>query len=208
MKPIFLALALALALPLSGCLAGDGDSDTDDADTTGSTSGSSTRSTTRTGTTVSASGSAGPVSGNATVGGNTTGNQTGNATGNQTGNSTGNATWSYDNRTGTISGTAVPVVAGSFSEEETFTIANGTQKLVLNLTADGRAITMNVQEPDCDDTDCGTEVETAEGKATISFNSPAEGEWTVTLTISGGTGPVTSDYVLSIGTLGNGTADP
>lgn len=209
MNARLLTAVLLMALPLAGCVGGGGDdSEADDTTDTG------TRTTTRTSTggSVNATVSVGPGgngTGNATGNqtGNATGNQTGNATGNQTGNATGNATWEYDNRTGTVAGTAIPLVAGSFERVESVDVANGTLNLTLNLTSTGDTITMTVAPPGCEEDDCADEVEAEDGRADLGYDDPAEGEWTVTLSVSGA-GAVEAEYELVVAQLvpGNSTA--
>lgn len=212
MKPwTTLAFALALALPLAGCVGG-GPADTQSA-TDGTSSDPPTTPTrpVRTGTT-SASTSTSGSPGNGTVSGNATtpgGNATGNATvgGNATGNGTGNATWQYDNRTGTVAGTAIPVLSASVEKSEAIDVANGTLNLTLNLTSTGDDITIEVLPPGCDADDCTTTVESEEGRADFAFDDPAAGEWTVTLSVSG-VGSVEAEYELTVAQLvpGNATA--
>lgn len=210
------AALLMMALPLAGCLEGGDGGDADTQGTTTSAPGTVTRtgtggstSTLTGGPTGTGTGSqtGGPGNGTGPVTGNQTGNATGNATGNQTGNATGNATWEYDNRTGTVGGLAVPIVEASFSEVEAVDVANGTLNLTLNLTSTGDAITITVAPPGCEEEDCADEVEAEDGRADFAYERPAEGEWTVTLSVSGA-GPVEAEYELTVAQLvpGNGTA--
>jgi hypothetical protein len=212
LNPRLLTAVLLMVLPLAGCVGG-GD---DDPET--QTTGTGTRTTTRTSTgstNATTTTTVGP-GGNGTVGngsgdqtGNATGNATGNSTGNQTGNATGNVTWEYDNRTGTIEGLGVPLLSGSAEAEEVIDVANGTLNLTLNLTGEGDTITVSVTPPGCEEDDCVTEAEAGEdGTASLGFDDPAEGEWTVVLSISG-IGELSADYELGVAQLvpaGNSTA--
>lgn len=201
MRPILLAALALVALPLAGCAEEGGDADTQS--TTG-TSGTPTRTGTGGSFTTTMTGSGGNQTGPS---GNATGNGTGNATGNATGNGTGNGTWEYDNRTGTVAGTGIPVFSASFEETETVQVANGTLNLTLNLTSTGDDVTVTVQPPGCEEDDCTVEVEAEGGRADFAYGDPAEGEWSVTMSVSG-TGPVEAEYELTVAQLvpGNATA--
>lgn len=211
MRPaLLLAVALGLVLPLAGCA-----QDPDGADT--QSDPSATASATRT---PRATGSS-TATGTGAQGGNATGNHTGNGTasppgnatndpsGNATGNSTGRATWTYDNRTGRVSGTAIPVVAPSFSKTEAFNVTNGTQRLVLDLNVTGSQVTMTVTPPGCTTAACANTTKTDGGKAQAVFENATAGAWSVKLAVSGTLGSVQADYKLGIAKLavpGNATA--
>lgn len=212
MRSWVLLASLALALPLAGCSTG-GELPTSDV-ALGSSSASRTGSANATSATSSGTatgtGTAGPAGGgNATGNGTATGsrnpgNATGNATGNSTGNATGNATWTYDNRTGSLSGTGL-FFNTPFTAEERFIVNNGTERLVLNLSVEGDELTLTVHPPGCDEGDCVSEVETADGAALLEFVAPLEGDWSATLSLDG-LGPVSSDYTLGIHRLGGNVA--
>lgn len=203
MRPaLLLAVALGLVLPLAGCA-----EDPDEADTQSdpSTTTSATRSPRATGSSTATATGVG--------GGNATGNQTGNGTasppgnatgdpsGNATGNATGNVTWTYDNRTGRVSGTAIPVLAPSFSKTEAFNVTNGTQRLVLNLTVTGSQVTMTVSPPGCTTSACANTTKTAGGTAQLTYENATAGGWSVKLSVSATVGSVQADYKLVIAKL-------
>ena len=200
MKRGLVAAVLVMALPLAGCLdAGDAG----DPATQGAAVGTTTR--TGTGGSSNATATVGP-GGNGT--GNGTGDQTGpsgNATGNQTGNATGNATWEYDNRTGVVAGNAIPVVSASVKKVEKVDVANGTLNLTLNLTSTGDDITIAVAPPGCTTDACSKKVTAKSGRADFGYEDPAEGQWSVTMSVTG-VGPVEAEYELTVAFLVPGNA--
>lgn len=119
--------------------------------------------------------------------------------GNGTGNQTARESWSQENRTGTVSGTDL-VITDPPSTQETFTVANGTLALQLNLSVQGDAMRMSIRDPGCSTDDCAQEVLTQSGEATHSVQAPLEGTWTLVLEVPG-PGPVASDYTLAIAQL-------
>ncbi len=189
MRPIVAVLGLTLltAPVLSGCVGGQegedaGPTNTSEDNDTGNFSGNTSGNF------------SGDGSGNAS--GNLSGNGSGNASGNLSGNGSGNASasWSYDNRSGTVSSTAPILLTGS--EEEAFEVENGTLELALNLSADGE-LDVCIMEPGAEA--CTEEATTEGGNFTWNTTQPAGGEWTVALSHSGVLSSV--DYELVIGQL-------
>lgn len=179
MRTILLA-GLLLALALAGCSGGDS-SDTQSVSTSTQTAIGNT--------TVRGSISAGPdgAAGNASVNGTS-------------GNASAATAWSYDNRSGSISGNGA-VVNVPFTKDESFTVRDGVTRLLLNLTAQGNDLTMKLRGPDCASDDCVEQTKTSSGTASMDVAMPGQGEWLVTLELTG-TGPVQADYTLEIAQLG------
>ena len=175
----FLVLGLLTALALAGCSGGNDASDTQSVSTSTQTNVGNT--------TVSGSISAGPdgAAGNGSVN-----DPNGNAS----------LSWSYDNRTGTLSGNGA-VVNVPFTKEESFTVQDAASRLFLNLTATGSDLTMAIRAADCTSDDCVERVKTAGGSASYEANQPGSGDWLVTLELEG-TGPVQAEYALEIAQLG------
>lgn len=182
-RPIILTSGLLLlAAALAGCSGGDGASDTTSVSTQ----------TNLGNTTVSGSGSVGPGGGfNASINGTD-------------GNASVGASWSYDNRTGTISGNGA-FVNVPFEEEEAFTLSGDVSRLVLNLSATGNDLTLSLRAPGCEDSACAQEVTTQSGKASMPIDAPEAGDYVAVLQLTG-TGPVEADYVLEIATLSAGSS--
>lgn len=189
-SPRFLLTWVVLgAVTLGGCLGGGGDGgDSGDGQST------SSRST-------------GPASFTGGSGGNTS---TSNATTNGTTNSTApdNATqlqaWSYDNRTGQVSG--VGLLVQQPEADEPFTVGNAS-RLLLNLSVEGDELTLTVRPPGCMEASCEQTATTSGGSASLAIASPDAGDWRATLTAEGA-GPQDAQYELSIGQLlaaGNAT---
>lgn len=118
------------------------------------------------------------------------------------GGSSNNVTsqWTYDNRSGSMSGNAL-VVTGPEPKLESFTVVNGTQTLTINLSADGDGLVLTLRPPGCDNEDCEVDAGSADAQAPASFDArePEEGDWKAVLRIEGGPGPVASEYDLEIG---------
>jgi hypothetical protein len=184
-KAILLVTTLLLAALLAGCSGGDGKSDVNSASTSTQTNVGDT--------TVSGSISVGPDGG--AINGSVNGTQ---------GNGSAAATWTYDNRTGTISGNGA-IVNVPFEEEESFQVAENTSRMFLNLTATGHELTLSLRAPDCAASECAQEVTTQSGSASLEVTKPGEGEWVAVLQLEG-TGPVEADYALAIAQLGPGSA--
>ena len=108
--------------------------------------------------------------------------------------------WSYDNRTGTVQGTGVPMASDSFETDESINVANGTRKLLVNLTVEGNDVTLSLRAPDCDAADCAEEVQTQGGQAALAIDTPLEGVWTAVITVEGN-GPLRADYTMEIAQL-------
>lgn len=153
--------------------------------------------------------------GNGTGGNGTSGNGTGNETGNYTGdgNFTGNGTdgngtdngtanqtheWKYENRTGTVSG--LSIIVSTPSEEETWTIENGTLHMFVNVTVEGDDLELVLVPPDCNDASCEQSASSGDGPASFEAMPPEEGEWKLVLTAED-IGSVSSDYTIEIATL-------
>lgn len=135
---------------------------------------------------------------NRTAGNETQDNQTDD--GNQTGNET---RWSYDNRTGTVSGTNA--VATEASSSESFNVSEDARELQLDLSAEGGELDVCIQAPDGgneseEESECAAEESTQDGNLTWSTSSPAHGGWTIEMTAQG-VGPQSVDYELVIGQL-------
>lgn len=105
--------------------------------------------------------------------------------------------WQHENRTGTVSGTNAILVDAS--ETEPFDVANGTQALALNLTAD-EDLDVCIQAPEEEDGECNAQEETDDENTTWGMDAPPDGEWTIELTAQG-TGPQSVDYELVISQL-------
>lgn len=181
---ILVASLLLLAAALAGCAGGEGEDAEEQSLSTQTNAGN---------TTVSASVSAGPdgAAGAGSVNG--------------TGNASAATSWSYDNRTGTLSGNGIPIAGRPIEKEESFTVPGNTSTLFLNLSADGEELTLLVRAPGCDDNDCAEETTTQAGKASVRLSDPAGGPYVAVLQLEG-TGPVESDYVLEIATQGPGSS--
>lgn len=182
---ILIVSGLLLAAALAGCSGDDGKSDTSFSTSTETNVGN---------TTLSGSVSFGPGGGNASAGVNGT-----------EGNASTQMSWSYDNRTGSISGTGVPVAASSFEEEETFTVGDNVSTLYVNVTSEGGELTLSLREPGCEDDTCAQEAQTVSGAASLQAMAPPSGEWLAVLTLEG-TGPVSADYELQIAQLAPGSS--
>lgn len=185
-----LALTLLTAPALSGCIGGQ---DGEQAGPTGTSDPNDTGNDSR------ANESGGNASGNGS--GNASGNGSGFGDGNESGFGDGNgsdgdtsASWTYDNRSGTVSSQAPVVLTGS--EEEALDVENGTLELALNLSADGE-LDVCIMEPEAEG--CTEEASTEDGNLSWNATDPASGEWTVELSHSGTLSDV--DYELTIGQL-------
>lgn len=180
-RTILMVSGLLLAAASAGCIGGDdGKSDVQSVSTSTQTNLGNT--------TLSGSVSAGP------------GGAAGNGSVNDPrGNASAATSWSYDNRSGTISGNGA-VVNVPFTKEESFTVENGTAKLVLNLTVEGHDLTLSLRAPDCGAAECAEEVKSQSGTASIAMNDPMEGDWVAVLELEG-TGPVQAEYTLEIAKL-------
>lgn len=172
-------LLLSAAL-LAGCSGDDGRSDVQGVATSTQTNIQNH--------TVSGSVSAGPG------GANASGNYSGPA-----GNASASTAWSYDNRTGTISGNGA-FVNVPFTKEEKFTLSNGTVSLYLNLTAEGHELKIAVRAPGCASDDCATTASTSNGKASVNLPDPEQGDYVAVIELDG-VGPVSADYTLEIAKL-------
>lgn len=181
-------LILGLALGLSGCVASDAGAGLDGNANTESPSASASANATATGT-----GKPGPSS-------STNSTAPSNGTGNETGSGTDNATtkWTYENRTGTVSGNEL-IVLHPATKKEAFNVTNGSLTLTLDLATQGSDLSMTVRGADCTQASCEKTVKTASGKANLTFAAPANGTWSATLAIASGLGPVSSSYKLIIG---------
>lgn len=187
MRPLIAVLALTLlAAPvLSGCVGGQegeeaGPTNTSEDNDTGNDTGDD--------------GTSGNESGNES--GNFSGNESGNESGFGDDNETGNesASWTYDNRSGSVSSTDPILLTGS--EEEAFEVENGTLELALNLSAEDD-LDVCIKEPGAEE--CTEEASTEDGNLSWNTTQPAGGEWTVELSHSGVLSSV--DYELVIGQL-------
>lgn len=176
-----LLVGLLLAAALAGCSSDDSTSDVQSVSTSTKTNAGNT--------TVSGSVSIGP------------GGAAGNGSVNDpNGNASAATAWSYDNRTGTISGNGA-IVNVPFTKEEEFTVRDGAARLLLNLTVEGNDLTLKLRSPDCTSEDCVEEAKSTAGKASFDVNAPPEGQWLATLELEG-TGPVQAEYTLEIAQLG------
>lgn len=101
------------------------------------------------------------------------------------------SSWRSENRTGTVSGTS-QLTGGT---TETFTVEDGAEQLMLNLTADGGELEMCIREPGdnssghASGTDgfaqqeaCSETETTQDGNASFQASAPDSGEWSVELT--------------------------
>lgn len=187
MRPVIAVLALTLltAPGLAGCIGGEqgaeaGPTSTSEKNDTGNDTEDD------------------ETSGNGSS--NEPGNVSGNASGNGSGVGDGNASaeasasWSYDNRSGSVSSMDPVLLTGS--EEEAFEVENGTLELALDLSADGD-LDVCIMAPGAEA--CTEEASTEEGNLTWTTTQPAGGEWTVELRHSGVLSSV--DYELVIGQL-------
>lgn len=176
MKSMLMVAGLLLASALAGCSGDDGGSDVASVSTSTQTNLGNT--------TLSGSISASP---NGTAGGVGANGTDGNLS----------MAWSYDNRSGTVSGTGT-VVNVPITKDESFTVSNGTAQLVVNVTAQGHAVTVSLRPPDCEETACAAEsAELENEQASFTAMKPDEGAWTVSFELEG-VGPVEADYTLSI----------
>lgn len=117
--------------------------------------------------------------------------------GNETGGS-GNVTWSYEERQGEVSGTAL-VATGDSTEEETFPIENGTVQLVLNITVEGDPLEVRIADGACTEEDCEQTVDVSSGEAMVTYDGPVDGPWRVSFASDTMAGPYSSSYTLEIG---------
>jgi hypothetical protein len=193
-SPSWAVALLVAAAAMSGCLGFGDDSDTDsdgDDETHAPPTGNETAPPPTNGTTTSpppTNNTTAPAPpGNGTFPPPTDGNQTTNTT----------LAWSYDNRTGTVSGTALLLI-GSSSKDETFAVENGTALLFLNFTVQGSAVDVEITPPGCDDDACRISVDVSSGAATYTTDDPVEGSWTVTFSSTTTIGPYSTDYALAI----------
>jgi hypothetical protein len=139
----------------------------------------------------SASFSAGPSGANATV---SAGYSTGT---NGTTNRTTAATWTTETRHGNVSGLAL--IGSGPSQTESFTVANGTLRMVLNLTVQGDDLTLSLRAPGCTSAACAKEVTTSGGSASMAVDNPPQGGWEAHLQPTASkVGPVQSSYTLTI----------
>lgn len=170
-----LIIATIAAAMLSGCFGADSDTqssvDTGDDPDDGNTT-------------------YGGVDTNTTVEANTT-------SGNTTAEANATVT-TYDNRTGSVSGTGT-VVGDPDQAEETIEVRNGTVQLWFDLSVEGDDVTMQVRPPGCEDDDCAEDVDVASGEGSFQAEAPAEGDWTVLITADSDVGPYSSDYTLVVG---------
>ena len=180
---ILVSSLLLLAAALAGCSGDDGKSDATSLSTQTNVGN----------TTVSGSVSVGPDGGAAA--GSVNGTE---------GNVSIAESWSYDNRSGTVSGTGY-VVNVPIEKEESFTVADNTSTLFLNLSVVGEDLTMSVRAPDCETEDCAEEVTTQSGEASLQLNDPMAGGWIAVLQLEGN-GPVEADYTLEIAHLAPGSS--
>lgn len=175
--PFALAVLLVAAPAMSGCIGFGGDGDGEDLNET------SAENDTPSGENDSAEGN---ESGEGPPG---DANETGSE--NETQEDGGDATWTYDNRTGTVSGTNA-IVTSSGSAEETFNVDPNTLKLALNLSAEGGELEMCLTQPGGNESggnesgntsqeSCDETVTTEDGNASFTAESPTEGEWKATL---------------------------
>lgn len=106
--------------------------------------------------------------------------------------------WTYENRSGTVSGENTPLTTANATE--TIDVTEGAKQLTLNLSAEGGELDVCIRSPDESGDSCTAEEQTQEGNASWSTEAPAGGEWTVELTAQG-TGPQSVDYELVVGQL-------
>lgn len=183
-KALWAAALLGAALA-AGCLGGDDNTDRTNGTETGGPTGTPTDTGTPFPTPTNQTGTPYPTNGTATGGPNGTTNET---------------TWRYDNRTGTLSGTALLV--SQPSTEETFVVSDGALALSVVVGADASP-DVSLLPPGCEDETCamtGSTGSTASGNATFEASGPTAGDWTVLLEYAGTPGPVSVEYTLSIGT--------
>jgi hypothetical protein len=184
-KSILLVSGLLLAAALAGCSGDDGKSDTSFSTSTQTNVGNAT---------FSGSVSVGPGGGNASASVNGT-----------QGNASTQASWTYDNRTGSISGTGVPVAGQPIEKEESFTVGDNVSTVYVNVTSEGGELTLSLREPGCEDSECAEEAQTASGVASMQVATPSAGQWILVLTLEG-SGPVSADYELQIAQLAPGSS--
>lgn len=185
---IAIAATLLAAPALSGCIGGSGGDEDLDETSSGNDPASN----------ESNSSEGNNTSGDAPPGGNETGSE------NET--EEPGTTWTYDNRTGSVSGTNA-IVHSEGSEQEEFTVEPNALKLGLNLSAEGGELEMCVSGPSGNESDngsgeqsCDETVTTEDGNATFAAEAPEEGDWTVTLRPAE-TGRHSIDYELVIAQL-------
>lgn len=185
---LLLAFAALAAVSVGGCLGGASESGGDAGDTPSSSTSSSARPGARPSSGTSTSGQPSP-----TPGANTTYGSDGNDSANQT-----VRVWSYDNRSGDVSGIGLFVMQPEANE--TFTVDDDATQLVLNLSAAGAELTLTLRPPGCDDSACEDSVTTQGGNATLSVPSPDAGAWESIL-VAEGVGPQEASYEMAIGQL-------
>lgn len=185
MRPIWILALCLVSVAASGCF-GDDEAGTQDTGTTG-TSGP-TRTPTSSPNSTSPSSPSPSGTGSPPYGTTQSPNGTANAT----------SEWTYDNRTGSVSGANL-LVSGP-SAEEALSVASGVLQMFLNVTASGDELTVVVTPPGCESADCEKEQTTQDGNASLSFSAPPEGSWSVRLAAEG-LGPVSSEYALEAAQL-------
>lgn len=117
--------------------------------------------------------------------------------------------WQEENRTGTVSPTSQLTGEGV---SETFSVAEGTEALAINLSADGGELDMCIMKPGGNESgnqtdarsaqqeECDEEQTTESGNASFQATGPESGEWTVQLTAAQGTTSQV-EYTLTIAQL-------
>jgi hypothetical protein len=108
--------------------------------------------------------------------------------GNQTQGS-GNVTWTHENRTGTVSGTAL-IVTGGNPQEESFLVQFGTAAIEFSVHLEGDTVQVFVAPPGCEDESCQQDI----SSGTFSAEAPPEGDWRVILEPQTMVGPYSTDY--------------
>lgn len=171
--PWLLAVMLIAAPALTGCIGGDGGGDDEPGNETDDT------------------GDAGDGSGNGSEANESEDDGFG-------GDDEEDPSWQSENRTGTVSPTSQVTGDGA---SETFTVSDGAEELVLNLTASGGELDMCIMKPGGDGSGnstaassgaqqqeaCSETKTTQDGNASFQASSPESGDWTVKLTAAQGT---------------------